>query len=84
MTSYVNAPQIQTPLTIERLLPRLSPTQGIIDCSLFCFMVVQSAPLVQYLERKMFKEAYKVACVGVTDSDWKTLALEALEVCGCS
>lgn len=27
----------------------------------------------------MFKEAYKIACLGVTDSDWRDLATEALE-----
>ncbi|XP_053172845.1 intraflagellar transport protein 122 homolog isoform X7 [Scomber japonicus] len=41
--------------------------------------VPQSAPMYQYLERKMFKEAYHIACLGVTDSDWRDLATEALE-----
>lgn len=27
----------------------------------------------------MFQEAYKIACLGVTDSDWRDLATEALE-----
>lgn len=35
--------------------------------------------MYQYLEKKMFKEAYQIACLGVTDSDWRDLATEALE-----
>lgn len=35
--------------------------------------------MYQYLERKMFREAYQIACLGVTDSDWRDLATEALE-----
>ncbi|XP_054464764.1 intraflagellar transport protein 122 homolog [Anoplopoma fimbria] len=41
--------------------------------------VPQSAPMYQYLEKKMFKEAYQIACLGVTDSDWRDLATDALE-----
>ncbi|XP_064012187.1 intraflagellar transport protein 122 homolog isoform X2 [Pogoniulus pusillus] len=41
--------------------------------------VPQSAPMYQYLERKMFTAAYRIACLGVTDADWRELAMEALE-----
>ncbi|NP_998055.1 intraflagellar transport protein 122 homolog [Danio rerio] len=41
--------------------------------------VPQSAPMYQYLERRMFQQAYNIACLGVTDSDWRDLATEALE-----
>ena len=35
--------------------------------------------MYQYLDRKMFREAYQIACLGVTDADWRELAMEALE-----
>ncbi|ELU12491.1 hypothetical protein CAPTEDRAFT_164190 [Capitella teleta] len=41
--------------------------------------VPQSAPMYQYLEKKLFKDAYRVACLGVTDSDWEALAHQAME-----
>ncbi|XP_068714789.1 intraflagellar transport protein 122 homolog isoform X2 [Montipora foliosa] len=41
--------------------------------------VPQSAPMYQYLEKKLYKDAYKVACLGVTEGDWRALAMEALE-----
>ncbi|XP_048590687.1 intraflagellar transport protein 122 homolog isoform X2 [Nematostella vectensis] len=41
--------------------------------------VPQSAPMYQYLEKKMYRDAYNVACLGVTEGDWRALALDALE-----
>ncbi|KAL1117127.1 hypothetical protein AAG570_004455 [Ranatra chinensis] len=38
-----------------------------------------SASMYQYLDKKLFREGYHVACLGVTDSDWKALAHAALE-----
>mmetsp|Transcript_33085 Transcript_33085/g.104621 ORF Transcript_33085/g.104621 Transcript_33085/m.104621 type:complete len:1177 (+) Transcript_33085:130-3660(+) len=42
--------------------------------------VPQSAAMYRYLEKKMMSEAYKVATMGVTESDWQALAMEALMV----
>ena len=41
--------------------------------------VPQSASLYRYLEKRDFAAAYKIACLGVTDSDWRQLANEALK-----
>ncbi|XP_033110063.1 intraflagellar transport protein 122 homolog, partial [Anneissia japonica] len=41
--------------------------------------VPQSAPMYQYLERKQFRDAYRVACMGVTDKNWQSLAHQAIE-----
>ncbi|MEW5316653.1 MAG: hypothetical protein WDW38_008010 [Sanguina aurantia] len=41
--------------------------------------VPQSASMYRYLERKDFENGYKVACLGVTEADWRQLALEALQ-----
>eukprot|EP00286_Rhodomonas_abbreviata_P000017 CAMPEP_0181288064 /NCGR_PEP_ID=MMETSP1101-20121128/127_1 /TAXON_ID=46948 /ORGANISM="Rhodomonas abbreviata, Strain Caron Lab Isolate" /LENGTH=773 /DNA_ID=CAMNT_0023392149 /DNA_START=76 /DNA_END=2394 /DNA_ORIENTATION=+ len=40
--------------------------------------VPQSAAMYRYLEKKQFVDAYKVATMGVTDTDWHTLAIQAL------
>jgi intraflagellar transport protein 122 len=40
--------------------------------------VPQSASLYRYLEKKDYFNAYNVACLGVTDSDWRELAMNAL------
>lgn len=41
--------------------------------------VPQSSSMHQYLNTGRFEDAYKVACLGVTDSDWKALGLAALQ-----
>jgi len=40
--------------------------------------VPQSAAMYQYLEKGEFKSAYNIACLGVTEGDWESLAHEAL------
>nr|XP_026691357.1 intraflagellar transport protein 122 homolog [Ciona intestinalis] len=41
--------------------------------------VPQSAPMYQYLDRQLYNEAYQIACLGVTDTDWYNLSQKALE-----
>ena len=41
--------------------------------------VPQSASLYRYLDQKDFAAAHRVACLGVTDEDWRQLAEEALK-----
>lgn len=41
--------------------------------------VPQSASLYRYMEKKDFETAYRVACLGVTEADWRLLALDALQ-----
>lgn len=40
--------------------------------------VPQSASLFRYLDKNEYLNAYKVACLGVTESDWRELAMRAL------
>ena len=35
--------------------------------------------MFQYLDKGLFEAAYSVACLGVTDADWRALAIGALE-----
>uniref|UniRef100_T1G248 Intraflagellar transport protein 122 homolog n=1 Tax=Helobdella robusta TaxID=6412 RepID=T1G248_HELRO len=41
--------------------------------------VPYSAILYQYIEKKSFKDAYKIGCLGVTDDDWRFLGQQSLE-----
>jgi len=41
--------------------------------------VPQSASMYRYMEMKDFNTAYRVACLGVTEADWRSLALDALQ-----
>ena len=40
--------------------------------------VPQSASLYRYLEKREFENAYKIACLGVTEADWRLLATQSL------
>lgn len=40
--------------------------------------IPQSASLHRFIQKEDFKSAYKVACLGVTETDWKLLAFHAL------
>ncbi|XP_018007047.1 intraflagellar transport protein 122 homolog [Hyalella azteca] len=59
---------------------------GFSGSKIFCLHVIsmstvevpQSAPMYQYLDKNMCKEAYSIACLGVTDGDWRALGRAAL------
>ncbi|KAF6264914.1 hypothetical protein COO60DRAFT_1621541 [Scenedesmus sp. NREL 46B-D3] len=61
---------------------------GFKGCKVFCLQhanvatidVPQSSSMANYLEQGDVDSAYKVACLGVTEGDWRTLALAALQV----
>lgn len=41
--------------------------------------VPQSSTFFRFLERKDFPMAYRLACLGVTEQDWRALGVEALQ-----
>ncbi len=41
--------------------------------------VPQSSTFFRFLDRKDFVMAYKLACLGVTEQDWRALGTEALQ-----
>lgn len=41
--------------------------------------IPQSASMYRYLERKDYETAYKTGCLGITEADWRNLALDALQ-----
>jgi intraflagellar transport protein 122 len=42
--------------------------------------IPQGGSMLRYLECSDLKAAYQVACLGVTEADWKALAQAALQV----
>ena len=60
---------------------------GFMSSKIFCLHyqtmetidVPQSASMKRYLEAGDFKSAYKVACLGVSEEDWRHLGMQALQ-----
>ena len=40
--------------------------------------IPQTSSLLKYTQKKDFKTAYKIACLGITQQDFKMLGMEAL------
>ncbi|KAI1715469.1 intraflagellar transport protein like protein [Ditylenchus destructor] len=47
--------------------------------SMQCLEIPLTSQLLQFLDHKMFREAYDLASLGVTERDWKMLGSDALE-----
>lgn len=49
------------------------------DSNMNTIDVPQSSTFFRFLEKKDFTMAYKLACLGVTEQDWRALGVEALQ-----
>lgn len=49
------------------------------DNSMTAIDVPQSGTFYQFLQNNNFKMAYRIACLGVTEQDWRSLGIEALK-----
>ncbi|KAJ9521796.1 hypothetical protein QJQ45_024656 [Haematococcus lacustris] len=74
------------PLHQQKLQARLGFVVGFKGSKIFCLHYIsmqtidmpQSASMYRYLEKKDYNLAYKTGCLGITEADWRNLALEAL------
>lgn len=49
------------------------------DSTMNTLDVPLSAPMYQYIDKKMYNDAYNIACLGITEGDWEDLAHSSLE-----
>jgi len=49
------------------------------DGAMTAIDVPQSSTFYQFLQNNQFSMAYKIACLGVTEQDWRSLGIEALK-----
>lgn len=52
---------------------------NLVDGSMTAIDVPQSGSFYQLLQNNNFEMAYKIACLGVTEQDWRSLGIEALK-----
>jgi intraflagellar transport protein 122 len=71
------------PATVQRIPGLVVGFKGskifsLTDVTMNIIDVPQSTTFYRFLEAKNFEMAYKLACVGVTEQDWRALGVEAL------